>query len=69
MRAGVCLVIKVRQTCHISTVMTDSNTNPTSKSISVYTVFPRIVKGFPEGEGGHSEFLFSLPRFAESEVS
>ena len=28
-----------------------------------------MVKGFPEGEGGHSEFLFSLPRFAESGVS
>ena len=35
---------------------------------SLYS-FPRIVKGFPEGEGGYSEFLFSLPRFAESEVS
>jgi len=29
----------------------------------------RIVKGFPEGDGGYSEFLFSLPRFAEDEVS
>ena len=36
---------------------------------SVCTSFSRIVKGFPEGEGGHSEFLFSLPRFAENEVS
>ena len=44
-----------------------------SQCLQKYCTVPhasrRIIPGFPDKDGGHKEFLFSLPRFADDAVS
>ena len=56
--------------CAYHTLVVLSIDNNLMKSgLLVHNELCRIISGFPDKDGCHKEFLFSLPRFADDYVS